>query len=142
MRLFSFKPTSPTDVANICTMRSCGTATMLWPLISMMRWPTRTPPRSPIPPRSRLQIFKKTKLKERHFRFCLESCEKDKLINTDKLVKVDQSRLQSQMIQRQQLYISLKHKWHSPHHTNWILCTNHSLQLYVLITPCTNNSLH
>jgi len=49
--------TSPTEVASRCTMRSCGIATMLCPLISMIRWPTRTPPRSPIPPRSRLHIY-------------------------------------------------------------------------------------
>jgi len=48
--------TSPTEVASRWTMRSCGIATMLCPLISMIRWPTRTPPRSPIPPRRRLQI--------------------------------------------------------------------------------------
>ena len=50
--------TSPTEVARRETIFSCGTATTLWLLISMMRWPTRTPPRSAIPPRSKLQIWK------------------------------------------------------------------------------------
>ena len=53
--------TSPTDVARRLTILSCGTATTLWPLISMMRWPTRTPPRSAMPPRKRLQIWKREK---------------------------------------------------------------------------------
>jgi hypothetical protein len=48
--------TSPTDVANNLTILSCGTATTLTPFISMMRWPTRTPPRSAIPPRNKLHI--------------------------------------------------------------------------------------
>lgn len=38
-------------------MRACGVATTLCPLISMMRCPTRTPPRSAMPPRRRLQIW-------------------------------------------------------------------------------------
>lgn len=50
------KLTSPTDDANILTIFSCGTATTLCPLISMIRWPTLTPPRSAIPPRSKLHI--------------------------------------------------------------------------------------
>jgi hypothetical protein len=33
--------------------------TTLWPFISMMRWPTLTPPRSAMPPRIRLQICSK-----------------------------------------------------------------------------------
>ena len=52
--------TSPTDVARRETIFSCGTATTLWLLISMMRWPTRTPPLSAIPPRSKLQIWNNT----------------------------------------------------------------------------------
>ena len=48
--------TSPTEVARRLTIFSCGTATTLWPLISMIRCPTRTPPRSAIPPRNRLHI--------------------------------------------------------------------------------------
>lgn len=38
------------------TIFSCGVATTLCPLISMIRCPTRTPPLSAIPPRIRLQI--------------------------------------------------------------------------------------
>jgi len=49
--------TSPTDVASKLTIFSWGTATTDWLLISIMRWPTRTPPRSAIPPRRRLQIW-------------------------------------------------------------------------------------
>lgn len=48
--------TSPTALDRMCTIFSWGVATTLWPLISMMRWPTRTPPRSAIPPLIRLQI--------------------------------------------------------------------------------------
>jgi len=48
--------TSPTAVANMLTIFSCGTATTLCPLMSMMRCPTLTPPRSAMPPRRRLQI--------------------------------------------------------------------------------------
>lgn len=40
--------------------RACGVATTLCPLISMIRCPTRTPPRSAMPPRSRLQIWQET----------------------------------------------------------------------------------
>ena len=39
-------------------MRACGVATTLCPLISMMRCPTRTPPRSAMPPRRRLQTWR------------------------------------------------------------------------------------
>lgn len=39
-------------------MRACGMATTLCPLISMMRCPTRMPPRSAMPPRRRLQIWR------------------------------------------------------------------------------------
>lgn len=38
------------------TIFSWGVATTLWLLISIMRWPTLTPPRSAMPPRIRLQI--------------------------------------------------------------------------------------
>jgi len=48
--------TSPTAVASMLTIFSCGTATTLCPLMSMMRCPTLTPPRSAMPPRNRLQI--------------------------------------------------------------------------------------
>ena len=48
--------TSPTDVDNMCTIFSCATATTLWPLISIIRWPTLIPPRSAIPPLNKLQI--------------------------------------------------------------------------------------
>ena len=51
--------TSPTEVASKLTIFSCGTATTLWPFISIIRWPTRTPPRSAMPPRRRLHICKK-----------------------------------------------------------------------------------
>jgi hypothetical protein len=57
--------TSPTEVAKRPTMRSWGTATTLWPLISIIRWPTRTPPRSAIPPLRRLQICRKKKVQTR-----------------------------------------------------------------------------
>ena len=50
--------TSPIDVASRLTILSWGTATTLWPLISIIRWPTRTPPLSAIPPRKRLHICK------------------------------------------------------------------------------------
>ena len=53
--------TSPTDVASRLTIFSWGTATTLCPLISIIRWPTRTPPRSAMPPRNRLHICKKIK---------------------------------------------------------------------------------
>lgn len=49
-------PTSPTALERTWTIFSCGVATTLCPLISMMRCPTRTPPLSAIPPRMRLQI--------------------------------------------------------------------------------------
>lgn len=55
-------PLSPAPRTSTCAsvsssmMRACGVATTLCPLISMMRWPTRTPPRSAMPPRRRLQI--------------------------------------------------------------------------------------
>lgn len=49
-------PTSPTALERMWTIFSCGVATTLCPLISMMRCPTRTPPLSAIPPRMRLQI--------------------------------------------------------------------------------------
>lgn len=48
--------TSPTALERMWTIFSCGVATTLCPLISMMRCPTRTPPLSAIPPRMRLQI--------------------------------------------------------------------------------------
>ena len=51
--------TSPTELASSATIFSCGTATTLWQLISMIRCPTRTPPLSAIPPRNKLQIWKK-----------------------------------------------------------------------------------
>lgn len=50
--------TSPTAFERMWTIFSWGVATTLCPLISMMRWPTRTPPRSAIPPLIRLQIWK------------------------------------------------------------------------------------
>lgn len=49
-------PTSPTALERMWTIFSWGVATTLCPLISMIRCPTRTPPRSAIPPRMRLQI--------------------------------------------------------------------------------------
>ena len=49
--------TCPTDVVNKLTMRSWATATTLIPLMSIIRCPTRRPPRSAIPPRSRLHIY-------------------------------------------------------------------------------------
>lgn len=48
--------TSPTALDRMWTIFSWGVATTLWLLISMMRWPTLTPPRSAMPPRMRLQI--------------------------------------------------------------------------------------
>lgn len=48
--------TSPTAFDRMWTIFSWGVATTLWLLISIMRWPTLTPPRSAIPPRIRLQI--------------------------------------------------------------------------------------
>lgn len=50
--------TSPMALERIWTIFSWGVATTLWLLISMMRWPTLTPPRSAIPPLIRLQIYK------------------------------------------------------------------------------------
>jgi predicted metalloprotease with PDZ domain len=47
---------SPTEVASRVTILSCGTATTLCPLISMILWPTLTPPLSAMPPRNKLQI--------------------------------------------------------------------------------------
>lgn len=49
-------PTSPTALERMWTIFSCGVATTLCPLISMILCPTRTPPLSAIPPRMRLQI--------------------------------------------------------------------------------------
>ena len=49
--------TSPTEVASRLTILSWGTATTLCPLISMILWPTLTPPRSAMPPRNKLQIW-------------------------------------------------------------------------------------
>lgn len=48
--------TSPMALDRIWTIFSWGVATTLWLLISMMRWPTRTPPLSAMPPLIRLQI--------------------------------------------------------------------------------------
>lgn len=48
--------TSPTELDRAWTIFSWAVATTLCPLISMMRWPTRTPPRSAMPPLMRLQI--------------------------------------------------------------------------------------
>lgn len=48
--------TSPTAFDRMWTIFSWGVATTLWLLISIMRWPTLTPPRSAMPPRIRLQI--------------------------------------------------------------------------------------
>jgi len=72
-----FPLTSPTALVRIWMILSCGVATTLCVLISMMRWPTRMPPRSAMPPRIRLQICnreenkhkKQTQRKER-FLFC------------------------------------------------------------------------
>lgn len=72
-----FPLTSPTALVRIWMILSCGVATTLCVLISMMRWPTRMPPRSAMPPRIRLQICKReenkhkkqTQRKER-FLFC------------------------------------------------------------------------
>lgn len=52
----SFSLTSPTAFDRMWTIFSWGVATTLWLLISMMRCPTLTPPRSAMPPRIRLQI--------------------------------------------------------------------------------------
>ena len=52
--------TSPTVVASKSTMCWWEVATMLSLLISMIRWPTRTPPRSAMLPRIRLQIWSQT----------------------------------------------------------------------------------
>lgn len=49
--------TSPTETDSVWTIFSCAMATTLWPFISMILWPTRTPPRSAMPPRIRLQIW-------------------------------------------------------------------------------------
>lgn len=48
--------TSPTEVASKFTIFSCGTATTLWLFISIILCPTLTPPRSAMPPLSKLQI--------------------------------------------------------------------------------------
>lgn len=53
--------TSPTAFERIWTIFSWGVATTLWLLISMMRWPTLTPPLSAIPPLMRLQIWNEKK---------------------------------------------------------------------------------
>lgn len=50
-------PTSMWASVSSSMMRAWGVATTLCPLISMMRCPTRTPPRSAMPPRRRLQIW-------------------------------------------------------------------------------------
>lgn len=50
-------PTSPTEMDRVWTIFSCAMATTLWPFISMILCPTRTPPLSAIPPRIRLQIW-------------------------------------------------------------------------------------
>lgn len=47
---------SPTELARRVTIFSCGTFTTVVPLIDIIRWPTRTPPRSAIPPRIKLHI--------------------------------------------------------------------------------------
>lgn len=49
--------TSLTACVRIWMIFSCGVATTLCPLISMMRCPTRMPPFSAMPPRIRLQIW-------------------------------------------------------------------------------------
>lgn len=49
--------TSLTACVRIWMIFSCGVATTLCPLISMMRCPTRMPPLSAMPPRIRLQIW-------------------------------------------------------------------------------------
>lgn len=49
--------TSPTELDKAWTIFSWAVATTLWPLISIMRCPTRTPPLSAIPPRIKLQIW-------------------------------------------------------------------------------------
>lgn len=49
--------TSPTETDSVWTIFSCAMATTLCPFISMILWPTRTPPRSAMPPRIRLQIW-------------------------------------------------------------------------------------
>lgn len=49
--------TSPTELERAWTIFSCAVATTLCPLISMILWPTRTPPRSAIPPLIRLHIW-------------------------------------------------------------------------------------
>lgn len=54
--------TSPTETDRVWTIFSCAIATTLWPLISMIRCPTRTPPRSAMPPRIRLQIWNPAEL--------------------------------------------------------------------------------
>ena len=49
--------TSPTERDRVWTIFSCAMATTLWPFISMILCPTRTPPRSAMPPRIKLQIW-------------------------------------------------------------------------------------
>lgn len=56
--------TSLTASVRIWMIFSCGVATTLCPLISMMRCPTRMPPRSAMPPRIRLQIWEQGMLSE------------------------------------------------------------------------------
>lgn len=51
--------TSLTASVRIWMIFSWGVATTLCPLISMMRCPTRMPPRSAMPPRIRLQIWER-----------------------------------------------------------------------------------
>lgn len=58
-----FRWISPTAFVRIWMILSCGVATTLCPLISMMRCPTRIPPLSAIPPRIRLQIMPSSTLK-------------------------------------------------------------------------------
>lgn len=50
--------TSPTELERAWTIFSCAVATTLCPLISIILWPTRTPPRSAMPPRIRLHIWR------------------------------------------------------------------------------------
>ena len=50
--------TSPTELERAWTIFSCAVATTLCPLISIILWPTRTPPLSAMPPRIRLHIWR------------------------------------------------------------------------------------
>lgn len=64
--------TSPIAVAKISIIFSWGKSTVLWPLISIIRWPTRTPPRSAILPRRILTIFRHNQRDREHYNWMYE----------------------------------------------------------------------